>query len=147
MFQFTGLAPRIARCQFALTGCPIRKSVLRRVFAPGHGLSQLVTSFFASESQGILHVPFSPFLFSWELRLFSPLPSVFSDGRVLRLRRHRTSLLPPYGGGARSVCLDSLICSFSGNPSYGFLRFQYVNVLLFQVVPGRVELPTSTLSV
>ena len=43
-------------------GCPIRKSVLGRVFAPGHGLSQLVTSFFASESQGILHVPLSPFL-------------------------------------------------------------------------------------
>ena len=42
-------------------GCPIRKSVLERVFAPGHGLSQLVTSFIASESQGILHVPFSPF--------------------------------------------------------------------------------------
>ena len=43
-------------------GCPIRKSMLKRVFAPGHGLSQLVTSFVASESQGILHVPFSPFL-------------------------------------------------------------------------------------
>ena len=36
--------------------------MLMRVFAPGHGLSQLVTSFVASESQGILHVPFSPFL-------------------------------------------------------------------------------------
>ena len=34
-----------------------------RVFAPYHGLSQLVTSFFASGSLGILHVPFSPFLF------------------------------------------------------------------------------------
>ena len=45
-----------------MVGCPIRKSMLRRVFAPGHGLSQLVTSFVASESQGILHVPFSPFL-------------------------------------------------------------------------------------
>ena len=45
-------------------GCPIRKSVLKRVFAPGHGLSQLVTSFVASESQGILHVPFSPFCMS-----------------------------------------------------------------------------------
>ena len=34
-----------------------------RVFAPYHGLSQLVTSFFASGSLGILHVPLSPFLF------------------------------------------------------------------------------------
>ena len=30
------------------------------------GFSQLVTSFVASESQGILHVPFSPFLFSFK---------------------------------------------------------------------------------
>ncbi len=43
------------------TGCPIRKSAGRWIFAPVRGLSQLVTSFFASESQGILHVPFSPF--------------------------------------------------------------------------------------
>ena len=44
------------------TGCPIRKSAGQWVFAPNRGLSQLVTSFLASESQGILHVPFSPFL-------------------------------------------------------------------------------------
>ena len=44
-------------------GCPIRRSAHQRVFAPTRGFSQLVTSFFASESQGILHVPFSPFLF------------------------------------------------------------------------------------
>ena len=50
--------------QSLAVGCPIRKSMLKRVFAPGHGLSQLVTSFVASESQGILHVPFSPFRFS-----------------------------------------------------------------------------------
>ena len=46
-------------------GCPIRKSALLQVFAPTRGLSQLITSFFASESQGILHVPLSPFLFSF----------------------------------------------------------------------------------
>ena len=33
-----------------LTGCPIRKSMDLRVFAPPHGLSQLITSFVASES-------------------------------------------------------------------------------------------------
>ena len=43
-------------------GCPIRKSADQWVFAPTRGLSQLVTSFVASESQGILHAPFSPFL-------------------------------------------------------------------------------------
>ena len=45
-------------------GCPIRKSAHQWVFAPPRGLSQLVTSFFAFESLGILHVPFSPFLLS-----------------------------------------------------------------------------------
>ena len=68
-------------------GCPIRKSVLWRVFAPGHGLSQLVTSFFASESQGILHVPFSPFL------LWSGSPFTRISLRYGLLRRHRT--VPP----------------------------------------------------
>ena len=43
-------------------GCPIRKSAHQRVFAPTRGLSQLVTSFVASESLGILHARFSPFL-------------------------------------------------------------------------------------
>ena len=43
-------------------GCPIRKSAHQWVFAPTRGLSQLVTSFVASESPGILHAPFSPFL-------------------------------------------------------------------------------------
>ena len=39
------------------TGCPIRRSRGRRVFAPRPGFSQLVTSFFASESLGIPHAP------------------------------------------------------------------------------------------
>ena len=91
-------------------GCPIRKSVLGRVFAPGHGLSQLVTSFFASESQGILHVPFSPFRVSSDRRkvdcLF-PHPAPWSRTRVYWSN---------FPGGCRAagglVCLDSLICSF-----------------------------------
>ena len=37
----------------SLPGFPIRKSVLRRLFAPSHSLSQLVTSFFGSWCQGI----------------------------------------------------------------------------------------------
>ena len=46
-------------------GCPIRKSPDQRLFAPPRSLSQLITSFFASESQGIPHallVTFSNFL-------------------------------------------------------------------------------------
>ena len=43
------------------TGCPIRKSPDQRPFAPPRSLSQLVTSFFACESLGIRHTPFTTF--------------------------------------------------------------------------------------
>ena len=42
---------------FNHVGCPIRKSTPRRLFAPQCSLSQLITSFFAVKSQGILHLP------------------------------------------------------------------------------------------
>ena len=59
MFQFPGFASPLRRCPaFSRTGCPIRKSPGQRPFAPNRGLSQLVTSFIACESQGIRHVPF-----------------------------------------------------------------------------------------
>ena len=44
-----------------MPGCPIRKSADQRPFAPTRGLSQLVTSFFACESLGIHHTPFTTF--------------------------------------------------------------------------------------
>ena len=63
MFQFPALASRSAGCHpFRMTGCPIRKSADQRSSAPTRGLSQLITSFIASESQGIRHVPFLAFL-------------------------------------------------------------------------------------
>ena len=46
-------------CRFAATGCPIRRSAGQGSFAPNRGFSQLITSFFASKSLGIHHVPFS----------------------------------------------------------------------------------------
>ena len=47
---------------FNQVGCPIRKSPDRRLFAPPRSLSQLVTSFIASESQGIRHTLLITFL-------------------------------------------------------------------------------------
>ena len=52
---------------------PFGNPRLYRVFAPWRGLSQLVTSFVASESQGILHVPLSPFLVSFACKPLSGL--------------------------------------------------------------------------
>ena len=49
-------------------GCPIRIPPDQRLFAPPRGFSQLITSFIASESQGIPHallVTFSNFLYSY----------------------------------------------------------------------------------
>ena len=42
---------------FIGTGCPIRKSTDHKIFASPRGLSQLITSFFASQIQGIPCVP------------------------------------------------------------------------------------------
>ncbi len=63
MFQFPALASIKDGCHsFRMTGCPIRKSPDQRLFAPPRSLSQLITSFIASESQGIRHAPFFTFL-------------------------------------------------------------------------------------
>ena len=44
-----------------MPGCPIRKPPDQFVFADPRSLSQLITSFFASKSQGILHAPLITF--------------------------------------------------------------------------------------
>ena len=77
-----------------LTGCPIRKSALLGIFAPQRGLSQLVTSFFASESQGILHVPFSPFLFSLRKVAFDNLYAASPHCVKTYLARHGATRTP-----------------------------------------------------
>ena len=62
MFQFPGFAPIDGYYTFSIVGCPIRKSTTNRLFAPNRSLSQLVTSFIASLSQGIRHTPLVTFL-------------------------------------------------------------------------------------
>ncbi len=58
MFQFPALASLLKGCQvFYLTGCPIRTSGGQWLFAPYPSFSQLITSFVAPESLGILHAP------------------------------------------------------------------------------------------
>lgn len=62
MFQFPTFAPFTWWQAFNLPGCPIRKSRDYGLFAPPPCLSQLITSFFASESLGIHRLPLSYFL-------------------------------------------------------------------------------------
>ena len=52
----------LAVYHLGMMGCPIRRSTGLGLFAPYRGFSQLITSFFASESLGILHAPFVTFL-------------------------------------------------------------------------------------
>ena len=61
MFQFPTFAFLTEWQAFNLPGCPIRKSRDQGSFAPSPGLSQLITSFFASESQGIHRLPLLTF--------------------------------------------------------------------------------------
>ena len=60
-FSSPGSPPAEAGYHVAMVGCPIRISADQFVFANPRSFSQLITSFFASESQGILRTPFSTF--------------------------------------------------------------------------------------
>ena len=63
MFQFPGFAPLARYYAFSIVGCPIRTPADQFVFANPRSFSQLITSFFASESLGIPHTPFLTSLF------------------------------------------------------------------------------------
>ena len=70
MFQFPTFASYFHMISRSLAmGCPIRVSADRFVFANPRSLSQLVTPFFASESQGILRTPLVTFF--WESSFWS----------------------------------------------------------------------------
>lgn len=68
MFQFPTFACQPLYIQGCIplyvVGCPIQKSADQRLFAPPHGLSQRITSFFASSCQGIHQMPFCAWLLS-----------------------------------------------------------------------------------
>ena len=76
--------PRVgpaSRCHaFCMAGSPIRTSADLRPFAPTRGFSQLVTSFVASESQGIPRTPLIDFLVSSSIVKFILLQA-FPQGR------------------------------------------------------------------
>jgi hypothetical protein len=85
MFQFTRFAPITGYRAFSTVGCPIRKSPDQWLFAPPRSLSQLITSFVASKSQGIPHTllftffkVFSKNLISYIFTFLSKLYSIMS---------------------------------------------------------------------
>ena len=62
MFQFTGLTSIAGYRVFNTVGCPIGIFTDQELFALPRDFSQLITSFFVSESQGIRHAPLFTFL-------------------------------------------------------------------------------------
>ncbi len=62
MFQFSGFAFLAEYHGFTMVGCPIRKPADQSSFAAPRSLSQLITSFIASESLGIPHAPLLTFV-------------------------------------------------------------------------------------
>ena len=159
MFQFPTFASLIPRMTESLPpGCPIRTSAGQWVFAPRRGFSQLVTSFFASESQGIPHAPFSSRCTFQEVcdllvyfRLAFALPYLAASRCFLELP-----------GASRCGARCVLLLLSARSVALPTPLLQYVNVLVPWFLPcplgrrqvvfrpvvlGRVELPTSTLSV
>ncbi len=129
-------------------GCPIRRSTGQWVFAPNRGFSQLITSFFASKSLGILHVPFSPFLILSPASLNGNIHQVCFVVRTSFRLPDRSffsiysflSFVPQY------LPRSSFVASARSAPISRFASSMSMSSFCF-VVPGRVELPTSTLSV
>ena len=113
MFQFPAFAPTWWVTTSLWPGCPIRKSTDQWLFAHPLSLSQLITSFFASESQGIPHallVTFSNFSYSYFF--FSLEPLSFSGSRV-KLNSSSMSMnslfLAEVSGGSRIRTEDPLL--------------------------------------
>ena len=181
MFQFPALASIEDGCHsFRMTGCPIRKSLDQGLFAPTQSLSQLITSFIASESQGIRHAPL--------LTFFQTDFFMVGMGIVVLLRRYQLiqwrvcGLIYTFSSLLKftfcTSCQRSFLCfqrwwritdsnrwppackagalaSWANPPKIMknkeggivFIHTIRVPFCFFEVVPGRVELPTSTLSV
>ena len=159
-----------------MPGCPIRKSLDQRLFAPTQSLSQLITSFIASESQGIRHAPLLTFFQTFYSRTgigSGMLPSInIAYSNTYGLIYTFSSLLNftfctscqrsflcfqrwwriTDSNRWPSACKADALASWA-NPPRGYQEFCFLafsfrcSSFLSLVVPGRVELPTSTLSV
>ena len=69
MFQFSGFAHLSMYYVFNIVGCPIRISTDQFVCANPRSFSQLITSFFASESLGIPRAPLITYFYLFVLSL------------------------------------------------------------------------------
>ena len=92
MFQFPGFAPSSRPVPASLpAGFPIRTSAGQRAFAPHRGFSQLITSFFASESHR--HPPCALVRFLFTFHVTPPPGMGAKDFAYIRLARFSSTTL------------------------------------------------------
>src|SRR5690606_40574812 len=100
-----------------MPGCPIRKSTDQFAFADPRGLSQLITSFIASESLGIPRVPLFTFFTGIAFCYYAAAFDIYTgmlrndSSGIHRISPHHIKHIP-----ALSLLLSSLVI---------FLLFQY----------------------
>ena len=122
---FSSARSRIIRHVFNMPGCPIRKSTDQFAFADPRGLSQLITSFFASESLGIPRVPLFTFFTGIAFCYYAAAFDIYTgmlrndSSGIHRISPHHIRHIP-----ALSLLLSSLVI---------FFLFQYVKELFFPV--------------
>ncbi len=129
---------------FSMAGCPIRRSTGQGPFAPYRGLSQLVTSFIASGSPGIRRTP-----------LFASLQSYIASSYSFSLACRVNELLCPLlcicfhiQGRVEDIGVEPMTPCVQGRCSEPTELIPLKSVNIYTgVVPPRLELGTSTLSV
>ena len=133
MFQFSGFAFLTEYHDFIVMGCPIRKSPDQRLFAPTRSLSQLTTSFIASESQGIHHTLLLTFLLNSMLNTNIGLTMYFLSFQYVK------ELDPPF---SRQTCGELRIRTIYLPVSTGrsaIELFQLIFKNCFFLLTGKVE--------
>ncbi len=113
---------------FSILGFPIRKSADQFIFADTRSLSQLITSFIASESQGIPRVPFLTFFYTIRFcpyRYAFVIVALFVARSQLKIASINTTtlFLTTYNLKTTSLLLFSLSIIF----------FQYVKELFYLI--------------
>src|SRR5690606_38056774 len=103
---FSSARSRFIRHVFNMPGCPIRKSLDQVAFANPQSLSQLITSFFASESLGIPRVPLFTFFTGIAFCYYAAAFDIYTD----MLRRESFGINRGSHPYIRHISVLSLYC-------------------------------------
>lgn len=136
-----------------MPGSPIRKSADQIIFANPRSLSQLITSFFASESQGIPRILFLTFFYATAFcagrYAFLICPLVYSSWYiVIRPKSNYAVLFTKYQKSVSIVVCSSFLTSSNMSKNFRFsdlrdqmpdLRFSSLTAYLLSPIASMVE--------